>query len=139
MAKSKFSGGNFLIRLVAALVLVFATYNPEGFSFYHWAIESAPGDKVLKIFVGVVLLVCWVIFLRATYRSLGPLGTVLAAAVVGTLIWLIVDYGLVNADSARSIWYLALVALSAVLAVGISWSHVRRRITGQLDVDEADI
>jgi hypothetical protein len=30
--------GGVLGRLVAALVLVHATYNPERVSFYHWAI-----------------------------------------------------------------------------------------------------
>jgi len=25
-----------------------------------------------------------------------------------------------------------------ILAVGISWSHIRRRITGQVDVDELE-
>ncbi|MGB5773274.1 MAG: DUF6524 family protein [Sedimenticolaceae bacterium] len=31
-----------------------------------------------------------------------------------------------------------LVLLSAILAVGMSWSHIRRRLTGQIDVDEVD-
>jgi hypothetical protein len=34
--------------------------------------------------------------------------------------------------------YLVLVALCGVLATGISWSHIRRRISGQVDVDEID-
>ena len=31
-----------------------------------------------------------------------------------------------------------LVILCGVLATGISWSHIRRRITGQVDTDEIE-
>lgn len=138
MPKQKFSWTNFLIRLIAALVLVFASYNPEGYSYYHWVIAKLPAYTPLKIFVGVVLLIGWVIFLRATFRSLGVVGTVLASAFFGTLIWLVVDWGLVKPENIKSISYLALIALSGVLSAGISWSHIRRRMTGQIDVDETD-
>jgi len=35
MAKNDFSWLNFFIRLLFALVLVYASYNPSGYSFYH--------------------------------------------------------------------------------------------------------
>ena len=88
--------------------------------------------------MGVVLLIGWTIYLRATLRSLGPFGLVLAVAFFGTLVWLLVDTGLIPANSVRAITYIVLVIISGVLAVGVSWSHVRRRITGQADVDEVD-
>ena len=28
--------------------------------------------------------------------------------------------------------------LSLILAVGLSWSHIRRRLTGQVDVDDLE-
>ncbi|MEO1240160.1 MAG: DUF6524 family protein, partial [Pseudomonadota bacterium] len=34
--------------------------------------------------------------------------------------------------------WLGLVVLSIVLAIGLSWSIVRRRISGQADVDDVD-
>jgi hypothetical protein len=30
------------------------------------------------------------------------------------------------------------VVLSGILAIGVSWSHIRRRITGQVDVDDVE-
>jgi hypothetical protein len=138
MAKVSFSWPDFLLRLALALVLVFATYNPEGYSYYHWTITRLPQITVLQAFTGVVLVIGWVIFLRASFRSLGLFGILLAVAFFGTLLWLIVDMGWVSAKSPRAVAYLVLVAASGVLAAGISWSHVRRRITGQLDVDDAD-
>jgi hypothetical protein len=85
-----------------------------------------------------VLLIGWVVYLRATFRSLGPIGVTLAVAFFGTLLWLVVDWGLIPAGSVRTVTYLILIAASAVLATGMTWSHIRRRISGQMDVDEID-
>jgi len=126
------------IRFLLALVLVFATYNPDGYSYFHWAIKDFMNFSVLKAFVGVVLLIGWVVYLRATFRSLGPIGVTLAVAFFGTLLWLVVDWGLIPASSIRTVTYLILIAASAVLATGMTWSHIRRRISGQMDVDEID-
>ena len=127
-----------LLRFVFAVVLVFATYNPSDYSYYSWVADSLPEYSVLMIFAGVVLLIGWTILLRATLRSLGPFGLVLAVAFFGVLLWLVVDVGLVPANSAKAITYLILIALSGVLATGVSWSHVRRRISGQADMDDVD-
>ena len=54
------------------------------------------------------------------------------------LLWLIVDKGWVGVDNRETITWLVLIGMSGVLAAGISWSHIRRRLTGQLDVDETD-
>ena len=89
-------GRGFFVRLVAACVLLFATYNPEGRSYFHWLAADNWTITPLKAFAGVCLLVGWVFLLRATVRSLGALGTVLACAFFGTLIWLIVSWGWVK-------------------------------------------
>lgn len=125
-------------RFLFALVLVFATYNPSGYSYFHWAIKNLPDYSVLKLFAGVVLLIVWVMFIRATLRSLGPIGVTLAVAFFGTLLWLVVDWGLIPADTVKAVTYLILIAASAVMATGMTWSHIRRRISGQVDVDEID-
>ncbi|RCX33382.1 DUF6524 family protein [Thioalbus denitrificans] len=138
MAMKQFGGTGLLLRFLVGLVLVFASYNPEAWSYWHWALANLPDFSVLKAFVGVVLLIGWTIYLRATVRSLGPFGLILAVAFFGTLIWLLVDTGILPADSVRAVSYIVLVIISGVLAVGVSWSHVRRRITGQIDVDEIE-
>jgi len=138
MAKKGITWSGFLLRFIAAIVLVFTTYNPEGYSYYHWVKDSLPAIEPLMIFAAVILLIGWTIFLRATARSLGPFGLLLALAFFGTLIWLVVDWGLVPAESVRAITYITQFVICGVLATGISWSHIRRRMTGQIDVDEVE-
>ena len=127
------------VRFLLALILVFATYNPSGYSYVHWAIKNISDFSILKLFVGVVLLIGWAMFLRATLVSLGAFGIILAVAFFGTLLWLVVDWGLIPAGSVEAVIYLILIAASAVMATGMTWSHIRRRISGQIDVDETDV
>jgi len=127
------------VRFLLALILVFATYNPSGYSYVHWAIKNISDFSILKLFVGVVLLIGWVMFIRATLVSLGTIGIILAVAFFGTLLWLVVDWGLIPAGSVEAVTYLILIAASAVMATGMTWSHIRRRISGQIDVDETDV
>jgi hypothetical protein len=138
VAKDKFGVEDFLGRALVALVLVFATYNPEGYSYYHWALAKLPEFSVVKGFVGVVLLIGWAIYVRATLHSLGAIGTLLAIAFFGTLLWLATQYGVVPGEGMRAVSYIVLLIVVGVMAAGVSWSHIRRRITGQLTVDDDD-
>lgn len=139
MVSNAFNVESFFIRLFFALVLVFSTFNPSGYSFYHWIMEAMEsGFKPLMVFAGVVLVIGWVVYLRATITSLGIIGLILAFAFFGSMLWLVIDWGLVPADSIQIITYIILSLLSMVLAIGMSWSHIRRRLSGQVDVNDTD-
>lgn len=126
------------IRFLIALVLVFATYNPEGVSYIDWLTTKSDQPMALKVFVGLVLLTGWTIYLRATLHSLGGFGILLVIALLGTLLWLLISWEIIPHDSARAVIYMVEIVISALLAVGMVWSHIRRRMTGQVDVDEIE-
>lgn len=123
-----------LARFVFALAVVFGTYNPEGVSYYHW-LRQGDGSLPLKAFVGVVLLIAWVLLAKTARSSLGTLGLVLTAAFFGTLTWLVMSYAHLEAHSGRAITYVVGVALAAVLSVGLGWARTRQKLTGQVDVE----
>lgn len=144
--RSSSRGGNdfsvlsFLWRVLASLLLVLASYNPTRFSYWSW-LESAWAAEPSQLgpahfVVGIVLLIGWVILLSATRRSLGFLGLVLGAALLGGLVWLLVDVRILNLESLDAAKWVGLVCVSLLLAIGLSWSHLWRRMTGQLEVDD---
>jgi len=138
MAQYEISWSGFGLRLLFAISLVFLTYNPEGYSFYHWVFADQAGSLPMKVFAAVVLVIGWTIYLRATKNSLSFFGLILAAAFFSSFVWLLIDWGIFSIDSSRTVTYLVMIGLSLMLAVGIYWSHIRRRISGQLDVDEIE-
>lgn len=138
MAVKQFSVASYLIRFGMALLLVFGTYNPSGYSWYHWFIRASDKFEPLLIFACVVLIIGWVIYVRATLRSLGVVGTTLAITFFAALTWVLIGYGWLSLDSPTLLGWIMLVMLAAIMATGMSWSHVRRRMSGQLDVDDVD-
>ena len=128
----------FLIRWALAFVLLAATYNPTEWNFVRWAMGNWEAQLPLTIFFALILAVGYIIYLRATIRSIGVFGMLLLLAVVGTALWVLVDLGWIRLDDPTVNTWLAIVVFSAVLAIGLGWSIVRRRISGQADVDDVD-
>lgn len=143
MAKGSISAAGVLARVVGAIVLVYATFNPTGRSYYHWVIApllglgpASAGSSALKFLMGVLLVIGWVVVLQATRRSIGLTGAVLALALCGGLIWLLIEQHVLAPSGSAAIAHIALVALGLVLGLGMSWSLVSRRLTGQVDTDQ---
>jgi len=137
MAKG-FSAGSFFARWLFAGVLVFGTYNPTDYSYVDWILAESTAFGPIVAIVGIALLIGWIVFLRATFMSMGWLGISLGAALFGCIIWLFVDLGWLSLDATGAITWIVLIILSLILATGMSWSHIRRRMSGQYDVDDVD-
>ena len=138
MAQAAFTPVSFLLRWIIALVLVFATFNPTDYSFYRWVMPMDGEGLPLKALAGILLLIVYVIYFRATWRSIGPIGVSLAAALLAALIWVSIDLGLLNLTQPTIMTWVLLFAFATILAVGISWSHIRRRVSGETDIDDVD-
>jgi hypothetical protein len=127
-----------MLRWAAAFVLLALTFNPTEWNYVTWGRANVSSQMPLVLLLGLLLMVGYIIYLRATLRSIGGIGMGLVLAIVGTLIWVLYDYRIVTFDdTAVNIW-LALVSLSLVLGIGLSWSHVRRKLSGQADMDDVD-
>jgi hypothetical protein len=135
MKTEPISAGGILIRIVLALVLVLATYNPSGHSYFHWALADFKAIDAVRAFAGALLLACWVFAIRTTMVSMGALGIVLLGLVLGTLVWLLFDIGAIKADAPHLLIWIVLVTISLILGVGLSWSALRQRLTGQVEAD----
>lgn len=127
-----------LPRWIFAFVLVAATYNPTPFNYVRWAAEAWQAQMPLVALAGVVLAIGYVIFLRATFRSIGAVGIFLVLALSGALIWVLVDFGIVSLDKPGLLTWIGLVVVSLILGIGLSWSIVRRQLSGQADVDDVE-
>lgn len=128
----------FFLRWLVAFALLALTFNPTQVNFVRWAESSFNDQMPLVVLAGLVLFAGYVIYLRATFRSIGVFGMLLVAAIFGALIWVLIDFGVLTLDNPTVTVWLALLALSLVLGIGLSWSIVRRRLTGQTDVDDVE-
>ncbi len=126
----------FLIRWLSAFVLLAVTYNPTELSYVRWALKNWQEQTPLVLFIGLVLLIAFVLFLTAVLRGIGSVGVFLLVAVLAALLWVLYDFGWLSLDNPSVNTWVALLMISIVLAVGMYWGILWRRISGQLEVDD---
>jgi hypothetical protein len=145
MSKDKVRGapftiGSFLLRLLFTLAVVLLTFNPTGYSYVDWLHNSLSPNTLgpEHAVAGIALLGGWLIVVTATQRALGSLGLLVLAGFLAALVWWLFDAKWLTMTSAGALEWIALVCLAVLLAVGMSWSFIWRRMTGQYEVDEVN-
>ena len=138
MPVDKFSFGSFGLRAAFALLLVLLTFNPTDYSFVHMIADGFPKITPVEAVCAVLLLIGWFVFLSATFRAIGLIGMVLALALFAALVWLVVSWGWISLQDKTALAWIALIILALILAIGMSWSHIYQRWSGQATVDEVD-
>ena len=128
----------FILRWLVAFGLLSATFNPTEWNYASWVQGNFSDQMPLAVLLGLLLFVGYIIYLRATLRSIGAFGMIMVMAIVGALLWVLYDYGLLTVTDTSEIVWLGLLTMSFVLGIGLSWSHVRRRLSGQADMDDVD-
>lgn len=138
MTKSSITSTGVFLRFIFAIFLVLLTYNPTGYSYFHWFYHSLDNFTPYIAIAGVALVIGWVLYVRATLESLGLMGLLLAGIFFGCLVWLFVYWGWLSLTNVSAMTWVIEIILAALLAIGMSWSHIHRRMTGQVDVDQVE-
>lgn len=128
----EFGALEYVVRWLVSLALVLGTYNPYAMSYYHW-VSFYPGQIPMKLTVGVALLILHIVAILAGVRSLGLIGIGLLTALFASTAWILIDVNVLDIEDPRIFALTVLVILATVYGVGLSWSHVRNRVSGQVD------
>ncbi|NJM83792.1 MAG: hypothetical protein HC844_16235 [Tabrizicola sp.] len=127
-----------LFRWLGAFILIAAIFNPTRWNYVTWVRDNWATQAPLAVFLGLILAVAVMVYAVATLRSIGPFGIVLIAAIFGAGLWVLTDWGILAfGNSSLNVW-LGIFALSIILGIGLSWSILRQRLSGQASVDEIE-
>lgn len=126
------------LRWAFAFLLLALTYNPTQWNYIRWCMDNYVEEQPLAVLLGLLLTIWYIIYLRATIRSIGGFGMFLVLAVVAALVWVLYDWGMLDFDNPALNTWIAILALSIVLGIGLGWSIVRRMLSGQYDMDNVD-
>jgi hypothetical protein len=125
-------------RWLGAFALLSATFNPTQWNYLRWAEMNWEIQLPLTVLLGLLLSVSYIIYIGATLRSLGPFGMAMVIAIFAALIWVLADWGLLSTtNNSLNVW-LAILAMSLVLGIGLSWSIIWQRLSGQATVDDVE-
>ena len=127
-----------LLRWLGAFLLLAATFNPTQWNYVKWSMANGNSQLPLTLFLGLLLLVGYLVYVLATLRSIGGLGVILIAAIFGSGLWVLYSWGLLTLENSSLNTWLGLIALSLILGVGLSWSILRQKLSGQRTVDDVE-
>ncbi|MDM8547332.1 DUF6524 family protein [Candidatus Venteria ishoeyi] len=133
MTRSSFPWREYLFRIFLAFFLVFVTYNPLGFSYFHWLYTETFHVSTFKIFIGISLLIAWVAFVYATARSLGKWGILLALIFFIVLVMLFVGDINTLAQNPLILQYTIILVTSLLLGTGVAWNIIWRWFSGMYE------
>jgi hypothetical protein len=123
----------FFIRFIYLFVLVLITYNPFHYSLFHWIQnEHTP----LSIGSGILLIMLWSVVLWFVYLGSGFIGLFMGSVMISLLLWMAKNMGMIHFDNTLLNVIFAEISLSLLFSLGLSWAHIRRRISGQLSTDD---
>jgi O-antigen ligase len=134
-----FSYPGIIVRWLISMFIVFATFNPSGYSYIHWVMGGTREPWSLKILAGLLLGSIVATFFLATVRSLGLRGILATAGLLIAATWTMIDFGLLSNLSNGAYVTVALVAVASILALGVSWSSLTLRVTGQVDSNDVTL
>jgi hypothetical protein len=133
-----FGVGELAGRVGFSMALVLLTFNPSGHSYYHWLADGFPKVQPLEVVAGIALLGAWLFFVRSTLAAMGTIGLVLLVAFFAAVVWWMVSQGWLDVANRSAMAWVVLVVLGLVLGIGMSWAHIRRKLSGQASVDRVD-
>jgi len=123
------STGGLIARLMACLALVFATWNPTGVNFLAWI--DGPAPIALKASAAALLLLLHILFARITWLSLGGPGLLFLLTMLLTGVFTLSELGWIDLGRGRTWGYVFVTVSSLTLMAGVTWSLMKRRVTGQ--------
>lgn len=122
-----------LVRMMAVLLLVAATYNPSGYSWYHWVEQTGTEHWITKLFTFFVLISGYIVCVNATIRSLGLILGIPFVLLIVTMVWLAADHGWIDLSNWLHRTLVIQGSLVLLLGTGTSFSIIRYRLAGQMD------
>jgi Family of unknown function (DUF6524) len=124
-----FSTSGFMIRLLFALFIVFATYNPTRYSYIH-LLQDPQLNLGFKLVIGLILFTLNVFLLVTALDSLRPLGMVLVVLdCFGVAYWLH-SIGMIDLWRGETLVLCLLATLATLNAAGLSFSLWSGRLSG---------
>lgn len=128
----------YFLRWIFAFLLLAVTFNPTDYNYVRWSMTHYSTELPVTVLMGLILTIGYIIYLRATLRSIGGFGMFLILSVVAALLWVLYDWGVLGLENRSFNTWIGIFSLSCVLGIGLSWSLVRRQLTGQADMDDVD-
>lgn len=133
----------FFLRFLFIEIILMGTYNPFGFSYFHWVAGSGKIDWSQfwgggQAFVGFLILLTIGLLFWWSLRSIGVIGKLVILIGFGLLGYMAVQKNLIDLNDPQVWIFASQQVLAFMLAIGSLFSKFQRRETGIGRTEDGD-
>ena len=113
----------FTTRWFLAFFVLAATYNPSGYSYYHWVTSKNDDYLSLKVACGLFLFTFYAVVWPIVYTSIGPIGIFMMSALIVTGSLVMWDWGLLDHVTPSFYPWGVMSGVAFIAAIGLGFAH----------------
>jgi hypothetical protein len=118
------------IRAGAAFLLVFLTFNPTGFSYFHKASAATWSPRPWGVvLIGLLLVAAWAFLGVTAKRVLGPWGVGITVLIFGAIVGFLYQRGWISTSAKAGAW-ISMIVIWAFFTIALTFNFFKRTLTG---------
>ena len=133
---TRFDYTSILARLLFSGFLIFATYNPSGYSYIHWISVGTLDQWEIKMLAGIVLFGILVYLFQTSVSAMKVSRVVYVVIACGSASLVLAQAELIDLTLWSTWVNISLATAVVVLTVGMSISNVSHRLAGVVHSEE---
>jgi len=126
------------VTLLMSLALALGTWNPTGHHFVHYISNVDDILSGFKPFGILIMLALWILAIKSIFQSLGFFGALIAAIIIGTFIWGLQQYNIINVTEFEHAGWAATIGVGLLIWFGLNASIIWKKLTGVYTTDTTD-
>jgi len=123
------------VTLLLSLALALGTWNPTGFHFIHYISSAEDLLSGFKPFGILIMLALWLLAIKSIFQSLGFFGAAITAIIIGSFIWGLQQYNIIDVTQFEQAGWAATVGIGLLIWFGLNASIIWKKLTGVYTTD----
>jgi len=126
------------VTLLISLALALGTWNPWGYHFIHYIIESENILSGFTPFAIILMIAMWVLAIKSVFQSLGMMGTAFTTIIIAAFLWGLHEYGLLDFSNFSQMGIAGTLSMATLIWVGLNASIIWKTLTGVYATDHVE-
>jgi len=123
------------VTLLLSLALAIGTWNPTGYHFIHYISSAEDLLSGFKPFGILIMFALWLLAIKSIFQSLGFFGAIITVIIIGSFIWGLQQYNLIDITQFEHLGWAATVGIGVLIWFGLNASIIWKKLTGVYTTD----
>lgn len=126
------------VTLLISLGLALGTWNPTGYHFVHYILESENILSGFTPFAIILMIGVWILALKSIFQSLQISGIVFIILIIMAFLWGLRQYDLIAFGNLDQMSWVGTLSVAFIIWVGLNASIIWKTVTGVYATDSVE-